>query len=71
MDYSNYLAAEGALSFARSFGGVSALQAHTGPILDWAQEMLAEALGTETLPVPKSMKAPFMRLIGRCHVVRI
>ena len=64
MDYSNYLAAEGAISFVRSIGGIEALQAHTGPLLDWAQEMLAKALGTKTLPVPKTMEAPFMRLIG-------
>ncbi len=65
MDYSNYVAVPAALSFIKSLGGVEAIQAHASHLLDWAQEMLAKAFGTETLPIPKEMEAPFMRCIGR------
>ncbi len=40
------------------------MQSHSGPLLEWAQRELARALGTWTLQVPKSMEAPFIRLIG-------
>ena len=34
------------------------------PMLEWAQEMIAEALGTHKMPVPKSMEAPHMKCVG-------
>ena len=66
VDYSNYLAVEGAIAFNRSLGGTRAIQAYADGILVWAQEMLVQALGTEALPVPRSMEAPYMRSLGKC-----
>ncbi len=40
-----------------------------GPLLDWAQDMLAVAVGAEKLQVPKSMEAPFMRCIGEEGII--
>lgn len=66
MDQCNYLAAEAALDFYEEIGGLEAISGHVVPLLEWAQEMIAEALGTEKLRVPKSMEAPFMKLVGEC-----
>ena len=74
IDYSNYLASEGAIAFNRSLGGTKAIQAYTDELLTWAQKMLAEAMGTEALPVPKSMEAPYMRCLGRndkCYLLKL
>ena len=37
---------------------------YTNSLLDWGIPMLAEAWGTEQLPVPSEMRAPNMRLVG-------
>ena len=63
-DQSNQIAAGAAVDFYNAVGGVQAAQEYVGPLLDWAQNMIAEALGTEKLAVPKSMEAPFMRCVG-------
>ena len=53
------------MKFLKSLGGVDAIVAHVGPMLDKAQDMLVEAMGTRPLPVPKDMRAPFMRVVGK------
>jgi len=63
VDHSCYLSSPMALDFYRRLGGLSAIQAYTKPLLDWAQQMLCHALNTPVLPVPPSMQAPFMRVL--------
>ena len=70
-DYSNYFASSAAIEFYRGLGGREAILAHVTPLLDWAQEMLVEAFGTQKLPVPKSMEAPFLRVVGKLFKARI
>ena len=64
MDIGNYLCAAAAVSFYKEIGGSEAILRHLTPLLDWAAQMLADAMGTEKLQVPKSMEAPYMRTIG-------
>ena len=52
--------------FYSALGGQRAIAAYVEPMLEWAADMLAEALGTSRMKVPKSMEAPFMRLVGEC-----
>ena len=54
--------------FYGALGGQSAVAAYVEPMLDWAADMLAEALGTFRMRVPKSMEAPFMRLVGEWRI---
>lgn len=63
MDHTAYLCAKPALAFYTSLGGRAKLVAYTGPILDWAQQMLCHSLDSSVLPVPDSMIAPFMRVL--------
>jgi hypothetical protein len=64
LDVSNYLAAStSSLAFYKRLGGLDAISGYVVPMLEWAQKMLAEALGTSKMDVPKSMEAPFMRLV--------
>jgi len=64
MDHTPYLSTRPALQFYRWLGGLPGLHAHVTPLLDWAEEMLCCALGTQPLPAPQSMKAPWMRVVG-------
>jgi len=64
IDHTPYLCVKSALKFYSDLGGHSALMSHTQPLLDWAQDMLCQALGTSRLPIPRSMEAPFMRVLG-------
>ena len=50
--------------FYNAIGGRSAIASYVEPMLEWAADMLAEALGTFRMDVPKTMEAPFMRLVG-------
>ena len=63
MDHSPYLTAPLALQFYQEQGGREAVLGYSGPILDWAQQMLCHSLETSVLPVPASMISPFMRVL--------
>jgi len=63
IDHTPYICARAALKFYHSLGGYEAILSHTKPLLDWAQDMLYQALGTNKLPIPYNMQAPFMRVI--------
>ena len=54
-----------ALDFYQALGGRAAIASYVEPLVEWAADMLAEALGTFRMQVPKSMEAPFMRLVGK------
>jgi len=63
MDHTPYLCSVPALQFYEKLGGYKALLEHTQPLLDWAQQMLCQELGTPILPIPPDMVAPFMRVL--------
>ena len=58
MDHTPYLCSGAALAFYRRLGGRPGVLAHARPLLDWAQQMLCQALGTPVLAVPPSMQVP-------------
>ena len=60
-----------ALDFYQALGGRAAIASYVEPLVEWAADMLAEALGTFRMQVPKSMEAPFMRLVGKLPPVTI
>ena len=37
---------------------------YVSPLLDWAVDMLCTAFSTQPYPIPDSMRAPCMRVIG-------
>ena len=39
------------------------LSEYIGPLIDRAVDLLTKSWGTSALPIPKSMQAPFMRLV--------
>ena len=63
IDHTPYLCVKAALKFYSDLGGHEAILGHIQPLLDWAQDMLSQAMDTTKLPVPHSMQAPFMRVI--------
>jgi len=62
-DHTTYLCTKPALKFYDDLGGRLAILDHVTPLLEWAQQMLCQALGTSVFPVPPSMQAPYMRLL--------
>ena len=52
------------LDFYESIGGRKAMVEHASRILDFAVNLLCEALGTKPQQIPDEMRAPFMRVIG-------
>ena len=52
------------MAFYKEIGGREAVLEYVTPLLEWAQDMLATAFNTEKLPIPKSMEAPFLRIVG-------
>ncbi|XP_070531554.1 uncharacterized protein [Ptychodera flava] len=62
-DNSTYLSAPAAIKFYKDIGGMGAVHKYTNSLLEWGIPMLAEAWGTEPLPVPADMRAPNMRMV--------
>jgi len=62
-DHTTYLCTKASLDFYRWCGGMSAIKKHTEQLLDWAQQMLCQALGTSVLPIPRASQAPYMRVL--------
>ena len=65
MDHTNMIVTPAALDFYQALGGRAAIASYVEPLIEWAADMLAEGLGTFRMQVPKSMEAPFMRLVGK------
>ena len=65
-DHCNYLCAGPAIDYINeTLGGLDKITAYVVPMLEEAQTMLVKALGTETMGMPKSLEAPFMKMIGK------
>nr|XP_022320532.1 hercynylcysteine sulfoxide lyase-like isoform X3 [Crassostrea virginica] len=58
-----YFLVPDALEFYNEIGGMDRIHQYTTDLLDKAASMIAERLGTRTPKIPKSMEAPFMRLV--------
>lgn len=63
IDHSAYISAGAAIKFYSEVGGMSPLTKYNSQLVRWASTMLAEAWNTEVLPIPESMRAPFMAVI--------
>ena len=63
-DLTRYNALPKALDFYASVGGREAITKYVTQLLDWAVQLICEALGTQPQQIPDSMRAPFMRVIG-------
>ncbi|XP_039255935.2 uncharacterized protein LOC120332696 isoform X1 [Styela clava] len=62
-DISSYFCIPHALKFYKEIGGLEAIQAHGRELTKFAAKILCEALGTEELDIPDSMRAPCMTTI--------
>ena len=65
LDKTNLIVTPAALDFYQALGGQAVIASYVEPLIEWAADMLAEALDTFRMQVPKSMEAPFMRIVGR------
>ncbi|KAK3754179.1 hypothetical protein QZH41_020605 [Actinostola sp. cb2023] len=63
MDHTPCLVVDAALRFYQELGGMEAINGYNKPLLSWASLMLATEWKTEVLPLPESMRAPFMTCI--------
>lgn len=61
-DQTNFFAIPAAIDYHRSIG-FDALYENANVLLEYARKKLCEELGCEMYPVPKSMEAPFMRIV--------
>ena len=69
MDYSNYVALSAAIDYFEDLGGFDGVHSYVQPLLDWAQDMICTELDTSGLDIPKSMTAPYMRVIGEIFII--
>ncbi|XP_048727470.2 uncharacterized protein LOC125645721 [Ostrea edulis] len=58
-----YLLVPDSIKFYQDVGGRDKIVQYTTTLLDKASALIAERLNTEVLQIPKSMEAPFMRLV--------
>ena len=56
---------EEALDFYDALGGQSAIAAHAEKMLDFAEDLFCKSFGLKQSPIPKSLQAPYLRLIGK------
>merc|ERR1711879_355452 len=68
LDHTNTIVTPAALDSYHALGGRAAIASYVEPLVEWAADMLAEALGTFRMDVPKTMEAPFMRLVALPHM---
>ncbi|XP_033115167.1 putative L-cysteine desulfhydrase 1 [Anneissia japonica] len=62
-DCTSMCIASAAIEFLEEIGGLDVITQHNTNLVDWAVEMLANAWKTKHLPVPRSLRAPFMSLV--------
>lgn len=63
IDHTSYTSAAAAVKFYKEVGGMGAITKYNSQLACWASTMLAETWDTEVLPIPESMRAPFMAVI--------
>lgn len=63
-DLTRYTALPKALDFYSSIGGRQAIFDYVDPLLEWAVDLLCNALKTKRQEIPESMRAPYMRVLG-------
>lgn len=61
--YSPYCVIPEAIQFHNDIGGCKKLQEHASTLLNEATDLLTSSWKTEKLQIPKSMEAPYMRLV--------
>ncbi|XP_031569052.1 putative L-cysteine desulfhydrase 1 [Actinia tenebrosa] len=62
-DQTSYLVIDSASKFYYELGGMNAITGYNKCLASWASLMLATEWKTEVLPIPESMRAPFMASI--------
>lgn len=62
-DSTRYFCVEDALDFYERIGGYKVISQHINEMLDFWEDLLIQSFQVSPAPIPKSMRAPFMRLI--------
>ncbi|XP_077866936.1 uncharacterized protein LOC144355796 [Saccoglossus kowalevskii] len=63
-DSTPYFCAPAAIQFYEDIGGFEEIAKYNTELLLWAMELLKESWKTESLPIPDSMRAPFMGIVA-------
>ena len=63
-DLTPYLCVEEALDFYQEIGGAPAIARHAEELLDFGEKLFKDYFDVASAPFPKSMRAPYMRIIG-------
>ena len=68
-DLTPYLCVEEALDFYQEIGGAPAIARHAEELLDFGEKLFKDYFDVASAPFPKSMRAPYMRIIGELQGV--
>lgn len=63
IDHTAYISAGAAINFCNEVGGMGSITKYNSQLVCWASTMLAETWNVEVLPIPESMRAPFMAVV--------
>ena len=67
-DLTAYICTDRAIDFFHSIGGRKAIYGYIKSLLDWAEQMLTDYFRVKPLEIPESMRAPYMRVIGKSKI---
>ena len=69
-DITRYFCAGDALEFYQSVGGHKVITKHITQMLDFWEKLLIDSFGVKPAPIPISMRAPFLRLVGKSNFLK-
>ena len=64
-DSTRYFCVGEGLDFYQRIGGHQGISQHIGEMLDFWEKLLIDSFDVKSAPIPASMRAPFMRLVGK------
>ena len=64
-DSTRYFCVGEGLDFYQRIGGHQVISQHIGEMLDFWEKLLIDSFDVKSAPIPASMRAPFMRLVGK------
>lgn len=62
-DITNYLTVPTGLNYHKSIGSFDALNKNAKKLFEYVENRLVNELGCQHYPIPKSMEAPFMKIV--------